>query len=387
MASKLIRTEISSEMIEKIYQSALCGDFLDLVLNCVTKTLGDIPVTLFGVDTQDHRKNFFLQRGLCTEEALLHINKLMVDNPWLNAQWRQPVGVVYQDDDLLPQSELHQWSKRKEWNAVLSDHKFATGIVIYRSGTRQLALEVHYNATHENRFRRAATECLDMLAPHLLLGEQITTLRREFPIDGDMATSLLELTSLPVIIVSSDNRVQNMNARAEILATQLDAFFISAERQFHAMDLESEAAYQSALHALTSGSRKVSDVITLWNGDRSRHVFMALAKLGGANTKRAFPVGRFESGDEYIALIIQDVNEELDLSLDTLWRTFRLSNAEAELARRLLRGDTVGDVAFDAGVSKQTLRNQLSSIMKKTSTSRQAQLISLLTKLAVAPKF
>ena len=70
MASKLIRTEISSEMIEKIYQSALCGDFLDLVLNCVTKTLGDIPVTLFGVDTQDHRKNFFLQRGLCTEEAL-----------------------------------------------------------------------------------------------------------------------------------------------------------------------------------------------------------------------------------------------------------------------------------------------------------------------------
>ena len=128
-------------------------------------------------------------------------------------------------------------------------------------------------------------------------------------------------------------------------------------------------------------------MITLWNGDRSRHVFMALAKLGGANTKRAFPVGRFESGDEYIALIIQDVNEELDLSLDTLWRTFRLSNAEAELARRLLRGDTVGDVAFDAGVSKQTLRNQLSSIMKKTSTSRQAQLISLLTKLAVAPKF
>lgn len=270
---------------------------------------------------------------------------------------------------------------------MLCGHKMASGVVIYRHGTRQLVLEVHYSSTHESRFRRAATDLLKLLSPHLLLGEQIMKLRREFPIEGDMVTSLLELSGLPVIIITSDYRVQNMNRRAEVLVNQMDAFFISAERQFHAMDLESEAAFKSALHAMMTGSRKVSEVVTLWNSDRSRYVFMALAKLGGANTSRAFPVGRFESGDEQFALIIQDMDEELDLAPDTLWRTFRLSNAECELARRLLQGDTVGDVAFDAGVSKQTLRNQLSSIMKKTSTSRQSQLISLLTKLAVAPKF
>lgn len=387
MTIKFIGQNISAEMIEQIYQSALHGDFLDCVLQCITEALGDTPITIFGVDTQDHKKNFFLQRGLHTEEALLHIYNLMVENPWLNAQWRQPVGSVYQDDDLLTKTEIGNWSKQREWNAVLGDHKLATGLVFYRKGVRQIALEVHYTAANESRYRRAAAELLRLLAPHLLLGEQIMKLRREFPIDGHMATSLLELSSLPVIIVSSDNRVINMNARAERLANQLDVFFISAERQFHAMDLESEAACKSALHALTTGSRKVSEVITLWNGDRSRHVFMALAKLGGTHPSRSFPFGRFECGDEHFALIVQDMNEELDLSPDTLWRTFRLSNAESELARRLLQGDTVGDVAFDAGVSKQTLRNQLSSIMKKTSTSRQAQLVSLLTKLAVAPKF
>lgn len=387
MNSQLIQKAISSEMIEQLYRSALDGDFLDRILQSVVKVLGGTPVVIFGVDTQDHKKNFLLHRGLCTEAAVLHINNLMIDNPWLAAQWRQPVGAAYQDHDLMSEEEIRAWPRHKEWHGMLCGHKMASGVVIYRQGTRQLVLEVHYSSTHESRFRRPATDLLKLLSPHLLLGEQIMKLRREFPIEGDMVTSLLELSGLPVIIITSDYRVQNMNRRAEVLVNQMDAFFISAERQFHAMDLESEAAFKSALHAMMTGSRKVSEVVTLWNSDRSRYVFMALAKLGGANTSRAFPVGRFESGDEQFALIIQDMDEELDLAPDTLWRTFRLSNAECELARRLLQGDTVGDVAFDAGVSKQTLRNQLSSIMKKTSTSRQSQLISLLTKLAVAPKF
>lgn len=387
MNSQLIQKAISSEMIEQLYRSALDGDFLDRILQSVVKVLGGTPVVIFGVDTQDHKKNFLLHRGLCTEAAVLHINNLMIDNPWLAAQWRQPVGATYQDHDLMSEEEIRAWPRHKEWHGMLCGHKMASGVVIYRHGTRQLVLEVHYSSTHESRFRRPATDLLKLLSPHLLLGEQIMKLRREFPIEGDMVTSLLELSGLPVIIITSDYRVQNMNRRAEVLVNQMDAFFISAERQFHAMDLESEAAFKSALHAMMTGSRKVSEVVTLWNSDRSRYVFMALAKLGGANTSRAFPVGRFESGDEQFALIIQDMDEELDLAPDTLWRTFRLSNAECELARRLLQGDTVGDVAFDAGVSKQTLRNQLSSIMKKTSTSRQSQLISLLTKLAVAPKF
>ncbi len=387
MSNQLIQEVITSELIEKIYRSALEGDFLDCVLQSVTGILGDTPVTIFGADTEDHKKNFLLHRGLCTEAAVLHVNNLMVDNPWLAAQWRQPVGAIYQDSDLMGVNDFRAWPKHKEWFGMLGDHKLATGLVLYRNGTRQLVLEVHFQAASEPRLRRTATDLLKVLSPHLLLGEQIMKLRSEFPIEGGMTTSLLALSSLPVIIISSDNRVRNMNRRAETLANKMDSFFISAERQFHAMDLESEATFRSALHALTTGSRKMSDVITLWNGDRSRHVFVALAKLGDSKPHRAFPVGRFESGGEQIALIIQDMDEELDLSPETLWRTFRLSNAECELARKLLQGDTVSTIAYGAGVSKQTLRNQLSSIMKKTSTSRQSQLISLLTKLAVNPNF
>ena len=383
--SEFVRHAVTAELVGKLYKSALNGDLCDAVLDCVVKNLKGTPAIIFGVDTVNHANNFLLHRGLCTEAVVLHISNLNVGNPWLEAQWRQPVGSVYQDNDMITEDEMRAWSRHKEWYGMLGSNRHATGIVLDRRESKQLVLELRYPTAHQSRYRRPATELFEALSPHLVLGEQIMRLRREFPIEGQMATSLLELSNMPVLIIDTDVRVQNMNRRAQIMANHMDTFFISAERQFHAMDLASETAFKSALHALATGSRKVPEIITFWNSDRSKRVFVALVKLGGTTPNRAFPIPRFESGQDQIAVIVQDVDEQLDLAPDTLWKAFRLSNAECDLARRLLRGDTIGDVAYENQVSKQTLRNQLSSIMRKTSTSRQSQLVSLLTKLAVAP--
>jgi DNA-binding CsgD family transcriptional regulator len=381
----VMRRGFASQDIQHLYAAALEGNLLDALLDCVVKYLGGTPVTIFGVDTANHANNFLLHRGLLQDAVVLHMNKLTVGNPWLEAQWKQPVGLVYQDTDLINPADFQSWPRYKEWCGMLGGNKHATGVVLDRRGNKQLVLELHFTAAQQERYRRPATELFNQLAPHLLLGEQIMRLRREFPIHTRMATSLLELSSLPVVIIDTGNQIHNMNRRAQMLASQMDTFFISAGQEFHAMDLASEASFQSTLHGLVNSSRRVSEVITLWNGARSKRVFVAMAKLGQAAPQQAFPVRRFEAGEELIALIIQDVDEPLDIANDTLWKAFRLSNAECELAVRLLHGDTVGDVAVERGMSKQTLRNQLSSIMKKTSTSRQAQLISLLTRLAVGP--
>jgi DNA-binding CsgD family transcriptional regulator len=71
------------------------------------------------------------------------------------------------------------------------------------------------------------------------------------------------------------------------------------------------------------------------------------------------------------------------LPLDLLWRAFSLTESEALLAEALLNGATVADYAMEREVSKQTLRNQLVGVMRKTGTRRQAELVSLLTRLAL----
>lgn len=61
---------------------------------------------------------------------------------------------------------------------------------------------------------------------------------------------------------------------------------------------------------------------------------------------------------------------------------FDLTPAELAVARAIAGGQTVGQIALGSGRSVNTVRNQLKSIMGKTGSTRQAELIVLMNQLA-----
>jgi DNA-binding CsgD family transcriptional regulator len=65
-----------------------------------------------------------------------------------------------------------------------------------------------------------------------------------------------------------------------------------------------------------------------------------------------------------------------------LHRVFDLTPAEARLARKLARGDSLEQVAQSLDVKMTTARSQLAAIFAKTGTCRQAQLVAILSRLA-----
>jgi len=65
-----------------------------------------------------------------------------------------------------------------------------------------------------------------------------------------------------------------------------------------------------------------------------------------------------------------------------LRRVFDLTPAEARLARKLARGDSLEQVAQSLDVKMTTARSQLAAIFAKTATCRQAQLVAILSRLA-----
>ena len=62
---------------------------------------------------------------------------------------------------------------------------------------------------------------------------------------------------------------------------------------------------------------------------------------------------------------------------------FGLSPAESRLAVTVLAGRKLHEVALDSGVQITTLRTQLSSVLRKTGTTRQGDLIRLLSSVPV----
>lgn len=81
-------------------------------------------------------------------------------------------------------------------------------------------------------------------------------------------------------------------------------------------------------------------------------------------------------------LIVTDPERGGSQTFHILIETFGLSAAEARLARRIGRGETIRDIAHAEGMSVATMRQRLKSVFVKTGTHRQAELALLVASMS-----
>ncbi len=84
-------------------------------------------------------------------------------------------------------------------------------------------------------------------------------------------------------------------------------------------------------------------------------------------------------------VMLVDLDVHLEPNPFMLQRMFGLTMAETRLALQMARGDIPADVARDRRLSRTTVRSQLASVFAKTQTRRQAELVTLLARIAVLP--
>ena len=84
-------------------------------------------------------------------------------------------------------------------------------------------------------------------------------------------------------------------------------------------------------------------------------------------------------------LVLIDLNEYPHPKAEVLKQMFGLTGAEATLAIRIALGDSIQDVAAARQITLGTARVQLKSVLYKTRSRRQAELVALLTRLALIP--
>ncbi len=84
---------------------------------------------------------------------------------------------------------------------------------------------------------------------------------------------------------------------------------------------------------------------------------------------------------DHVLVMFASPGQQRQASPRQLMQWFNLTPAEARLAHALLRGATLEQVQQDQGVKLTTLRTQLRSVLRKTGTERQQDLIRLLAQL------
>lgn len=129
---------------------------------------------------------------------------------------------------------------------------------------------------------------------------------------------------------------------------------------------------------------------------------IAASLVGGVITPRSFPVRHAESGETIIAhvipirrtardiftrcaalLVLSPVSTPKAPSAELIQSLFDLTPAEARVARNLVLGKTVEEIAAVGGVTRNTVRVQLRGVMEKTGCSRQAEVVALLGRMSL----
>jgi DNA-binding CsgD family transcriptional regulator len=92
-----------------------------------------------------------------------------------------------------------------------------------------------------------------------------------------------------------------------------------------------------------------------------------------------------QPADGRCLVMLLDLDAHLQPNPSMLQRMFGLTLAETRLAMLLAQGEVPMEIARSRRLSRTTVRSQLAAIFAKTQTRRQAELVSLLTRVAVLP--
>ncbi len=194
----------------------------------------------------------------------------------------------------------------------------------------------------------------------------------------DHAAGRAQCSHVAAIIVAPDGQVLDVDYRGESFLKTGQVLRTRA-RQLRCVDASRQAAFDAALMETARSGRNTNLLLHAPDAPDKRFC-LTLTRMrhtpADAARVAANPGGK-------VLCLVAPLDGRRIATAQQLMDLFRLSRAEARLARAIVHGDSVEDYARDQGLCLPTVRTQLSSIFNKTGTDRQATLVRLIADIPV----
>lgn len=228
--------------------------------------------------------------------------------------------------------------------------------------------------------REFAHHLFKMITPHL---QTAFALRRDITLRSEKVAHLerlLSVSGIPKAMVNADLRLCEYNEAFEKLATDLNSP-ITIDADY--LQITEEKMSQGVERMLTQASARSVHANVIWIKDTgfSRGWFVkadaVAVKMNSVDHLVSLSGGR----EAKFVLSFYRVGEPSSLTASLIATVLSLTPAEARLTLDLSNGFAPAEIAHSRGVSKNTVHNQLTSVMARHGLHRQSQLVSLLSAL------
>ncbi|MEJ2023391.1 MAG: LuxR C-terminal-related transcriptional regulator [Maritimibacter sp.] len=375
---------IGSDDLQRLYREALVGDFHAEILRLISERLPGCAVLFIAQDTVDHTGNYLRHCGLDLDATRSFSVDITAQSVWFRQQWQEPVGSVFRQNDLIDPDEFKTTKFYRHWLMDRGHFEQAVGTVFMRQGTRQHVLEVRFPERDEQLYSQRVRKLLRDLAPHLQNAAQTAQLKARFDKARSELDQTLGLIPFPAAIVDTECRVEKLNPLAENMLRNCQALILGADERLHGVETDDEIQLKRAVQEVGTGQANETRWLRFMPNERQAGLVLTLIHLDPRRRHVQADSAHRVHNRDLVAIIAQHRDESSKLSHDMLWQTFGLTTKESELAAALLQGESIGEIAVKKSLSKQTLRNQLGAVMRKTGTRRQVDLVASLLRLSLS---
>ncbi|OBJ15962.1 helix-turn-helix transcriptional regulator [Mycobacterium colombiense] len=220
-------------------------------------------------------------------------------------------------------------------------------------------------------------QLMGRLVPHL---QQALSTRQKLTALADSAVELagaLEVVRHGIVIVAGEHLVINLNSAAERILSVQDGLRMRSGR-IAATSMHAEQELHCAIHNALADERYTvrggMTVLCIRPSGKRPYVLHVLP---------SHRVDADEPPSRPLALVlIIDPEDEPEPAVALLRRLYRLTEAEAEVALRVMHGVDLKQISEELSVSLTTVRTHLQHVFDKTDTHRQAELVRLLLVLS-----
>ncbi|QUS38772.1 LuxR family transcriptional regulator [Tardiphaga alba] len=188
------------------------------------------------------------------------------------------------------------------------------------------------------------------------------------------ASDTLSAMGLPALLLGLDGTVIEANAQIADMPTQLQW---RANNRVALLDSRANELLGAALAALNNDPAAAVRSFPLRDAEDK-----------AVSVAHIVPVRRTAQdifAGSYALLVITPVTTGKAPPVELLRSLFDLTASEARVARGLVAGQTLEEIAASGGVAISTIRTQVRQVLEKTGCTRQAEVVSLLANISLGP--
>lgn len=376
-AEGLVETYIRNgeliRLIDTIYAAAVDLEQWPFVAQQIQQAIGGHSVNLALEDTQSPKFNFFYTNGATTSDIEYYETHIIQNDEFGRLFDFYPEGSAILSQDILGKEQLQNNRTYEKFYGGLG-YAYFNSSLFYRERGRRGWLSV-VRALEDEQFSLDEHRLMKALTPHfhraLLINIQMWDALRLSRIGLDC----LEHISAAAILLSSRGRVLHCNSHAAPFLASRHSKMDDGEVRLP--DPSANRQLQRGIQsALATGDPEASTIVTFFDrGLRKRAMCFPWRASG--------PQSDWLGESTGCLLFILSPDSSVPPT-DQLRQTFNLSRAEVRVLQGLLGGAAVNTLADRLCISEATVRFHVRSLLRKSDSRSQAELISKVFSLVSA---